>query len=104
MAINEITALIMTIAPAITAVIGIIVALGVGIGNIKKANQNTVNEAKQAHEDTISTVSEQNAKLAENVAQIAQNNEELRRENQELKRDLRKVMAKLSHVHIEDDK
>lgn len=104
MEISTITALIMSIAPAITAVIGIIVALGVGIGNIKKANKDTVETAKQAHRDTIDIVSEQNAKIIENVAQIAQKNEQLTRANEELKRDLRKVMAKLNHVHIIDDK
>ena len=104
MEISSITALIMSIAPAITSVIGIIVALGVGIGNIKRANKDTVDTAKQAHKDTITMLAEQNAKLMENVSQIVQNNEELKRENEELKRDLRKVMAKLNHVHIIDDK
>ena len=104
MEISSITALIMSIAPAVTAVIGIIVALGVGIGNIKKANQDTVNTAKKAHKDTIDMLAEQNAKLMENVSQIAQNNVELVRENEELKRHLRKIAAKLDHVHIIDDK
>ena len=78
MEISSITALIMSIAPAITAVIGIIVALGVGIGNIKKANKDTIDTAKQAHRDTIEAVNKQNAEIIANVAQIAQNNEKLR--------------------------
>lgn len=104
MEISEIYAIIISAAPAITAVIGIIVALGVGIGNIKKANKDTVDTAKQAHRDTIDMVSEQNAKIIENVAQIAQKNEELQRENEELKKDLRAMVAKLNHVHIIDNK
>ena len=93
MEISEIYAIIIAAAPAITAVIGIIVALGVGIGNIKRANR-----------DTLSEVRSKNASLEEKVDQVVQKNAELMRENGELKRDLRKVMAKLNHVHIEDDK
>lgn len=93
MEINEITALIMSLAPTISAVIGVIVSLVVGIKRIKHDNRDTLEECRK-----------QNASVVENVAQIAKNNEELRRENEELKRDLRKVMAKLNHVHIEDDK
>ena len=93
MAINEITALIMSMAPTISAVIGIIVSVAVGIGRVKQANRDTLDECRK-----------QNAAVVENVAQIAQKNEELTRENEELKKDLRKVMAKLNHVHIVDDK
>ena len=93
MEISEITALILSLAPAITSVIGVIVSIVVGIKRIKHDNTDTLNECRK-----------QNAAVVKNVAQIAQNNEDLRRENAELKRDLRKVMAKLNHVHIEDDK
>ena len=92
MEISEITALILSLAPAVSAVIGIIVSLVVGIKRIKHDNTDTLNECRK-----------QNASIRENVAQIAQNNEDLRRENAELKRDLRKVMAKLNHVHIKDE-
>lgn len=93
MEISQITELILNLSPAITAVIGIIVALIVGIKRIKQANSDTLNECRK-----------QNAAVAEHVAQIAQKNDELTRENLELKKDLRKVMAKLSHVHVEEDK
>ena len=93
MEISQITELILSLSPAITAVIGIIVALIVGIKRVKQANTDTLNECRK-----------QNATLAEHVAQIAQKNDELTRENLELKKDLRKVMAKLSHVHVEEDK
>lgn len=91
MEISAIQDIIIAAAPAITAVIGIIVSLIAGIKRIKHDNRDTLEECRK-----------QNAKVIENIAQIAQKNEELRRENAELKRDLRKVMAKLSHVHIED--
>lgn len=93
MEISQITELILNLSPAITAVIGIIVALIVGIKRIKLANTDTLNECRK-----------QNAAVAAEVAQIAQKNDELTRENLELKKDLRKVMAKLSHVHVEEDK
>lgn len=93
MEISQITEFIIAAAPAITAVIGIIISLVAGIKRIKQANKDTLDEIRN-----------KNAKVIENVAQIAQNNEELKRENEELKRDLRKVMAKLNHVHIIDDK
>ena len=91
MEISQITDLIIAAAPAITAVIGIIIYLVAGIKRIKQDNTKTLNEIR-----------DKNAKVIENVAQIAQNNEELKRENEELKRDLRKMMAKLNHVHIQD--
>lgn len=93
MEISEITALILSLAPAATAVIGVIVSLIVGIKRIKHDNTDTLNECRK-----------QNASVIENVAQIAQKNDELTRENAELKRDMRKIMAKLNHVHFEDDK
>lgn len=92
MEISEITALIMSLAPTITAVIGVIVTIIVGIKRIKQANTDTLSECRK-----------QNADVIKNVAQIAQNNEKLRQENAELKRDLRKVMNKLNHVHVEDE-
>ena len=92
MEISQITEFIIAAAPAITSVIGIIVALIAGIKRIKQDNRDTIEECRK-----------QNAAVVENVAQIAQKNDELTRENAELKRDLRKVMAKLNHVHIKED-
>ena len=89
MEISEIYAIIIAAAPAITAIIGIIVSLAVGIKRIKQANT-----------DTLGEVRSKNAYLEKKVDQIAQKNEDLIRENNELKKDLRKVMAKLNHVHI----
>ncbi len=93
MEISAIQEIIIAAAPAITAIIGIIVSLVAGIKRIKQANRDTLEECRK-----------QNAAVIENVAQIAQKNEELQRENEELKKDLRKMVAKLNHVHIIDDK
>ena len=92
MEISQIYEIIIAAAPAITAVVGIIVSLIAGIKRIKHDNTETLNEIRS-----------KNAEVIENVAQIAQNNEDLKRENEELKRDLRKVMAKLNHVHFKDE-
>ena len=93
MEISAIQEIIIAAAPAITAIIGIIVSLVAGIKRIKQANRDTLEECHK-----------QNTEVIIKVSQIAQNNEALKRENEELKRDLRKVMAKLSHIHFEDDK
>ena len=91
MEISQITDIIIAAAPAITAVIGIIISLVAGIKRIKQDNIKTLNEIRN-----------KNAELIENVAQIAKNNQALRQENEELKEDLRKVMHKLNHVHFKD--
>lgn len=93
MEISQITALIISLAPTISAVIGIIVSLAVGIKRIKQANKDTLDECRK-----------QNAEVVIKVEHVAKDNENLKRENEELKKDLRKVMAKLCHVHIVDDK
>lgn len=93
MEISEINALIISLAPTVSAVIGIIVSLVVGVKRIKQDNIKTIKEIHSS-----------NADLAERVEQVVADNEELTRENLELKKDLRKVMAKLNHVHIEEDK
>ena len=104
MEISQITDLIIAAAPAITAVIGIIISLVAGIKRIKQNNQDIFDRVKQHNEEALQEMHDKNAEVIANVAQIAQNNEELRRENEELKRDLRKIMAKLNHVHFEDEK
>lgn len=93
MEISEITALVISMAPTISAVVGIIVSLAVGIKRIKQANRDTLDECRK-----------QNAEVVIKIEHVAKDNETLKRENEELKKDLRKVMAKLCHVHIEDNK
>lgn len=93
MEISQITALIISLAPTISAVLGIIVSLAVGIKRVKQANRDTLEECRK-----------QNAEVVIKVEHVAKDNENLKRENEELKKDLRKVMAKLCHVHVVDDK
>jgi len=93
MEISQIYEIIIAAAPAITAIIGIIVSLVVGIQKVKANNKEAIDEMKKTQ-----------VKIIEINTQQVQLNEDLRRENAELKRDLRKVMAKLSHSHVEDEK
>lgn len=78
--------------PAITSVIGIIAALIVGIKKIKDSNNKTLDEVKTS-----------NAKILALYVEEKEKREEVQRENSELKRDLRKIMAKLNHVHFEEE-
>lgn len=93
MEISQVYEIIIAAAPAVTAIIGIIVSLVAGIKRIKRANTDTLEECRK-----------QNAAVIENVAQIAQKNEELTKENAELKHDLRVMMAKLNHCRFTEDK
>lgn len=77
--------------PAITAFIGIIVSLVVGIKKIKAHNNDTLDEIKSA-----------NAKIIELYQQEVEKRQDVQRENEEIKRDLRKMMTKLNHVHFTD--
>ena len=93
MDIDVITQYILSIVPAFTAVVGMIVTLGVGIGKIKKANKDTVNEVK------------------ENSKGLKRANEELKdelvnvyKDNVEIKKQMTKLMAKVEHIHFVDDK
>ena len=92
MDIDVITQYILSLAPAFTAVVGMIVTLGVGICKIKKASQSTVDEVK------------------ENSKGLRRVNEELKcdlinvhKENAELKKEMSKLMAKIEHIHFVDD-
>ena len=84
---------IIEFSPAITAVIGIIVSLIVGIKKIKANNEQTIQEVKSNNEQILELYKEEKEKR-----------EAAQRENNELKKDLRKIMAKLNHVHFEEDK
>ena len=77
--------------PAITSFVGILVSLIVGIKKIKAHNKDTLDEIKTA-----------NAKIIALYQEEVEKREEVQRENNELKRDLRKIMAKLDHVHFEE--
>lgn len=82
---------IMEFSPAITAMISVVVAIVVGFKKIKGHNDKTLGEIRDTEQRIIVINEQRNEDL-----------ESLRRENAELKADLRKVMAKLEHVHIKD--
>lgn len=83
---------IIEFSPAITAVVGILVSLIVGIKKIKGHNDKTMKELQETEQRIIVINEQRNEEL-----------EELRRENAELKADLRKVMAKLNHIKFKDE-
>ena len=85
MEISAISQFIISIVPAVTAVIGMIVALGVGIGKIKKANSETTKEVK----DLSKTDKELKAELRN-----------VHKENAELKKQLNEVAARLKHMYF----
>lgn len=89
MEIDVITQYILAIVPAVTAIVGMVVTIGVGIGKIKKANSTTVDE--------VVKVSKRQQLLESQLSDV-------HNENIELKKQLRKAIAKLEHVHIVDDK
>jgi len=83
----DIASIIVAATPAITAVIGIIVSLVVGIKKIKKTNLET--------KYSVDSMSKHSKDLELELAKIS-------KENAELKRTLMKVMSKLEHVHFVD--
>lgn len=83
--LDAITQYILALVPAVTALVGMAVCVGVGVGKIRKANRDTV--------DSIDRVSKKSQSLESQL-------QEVHKENIELKKQLRKAMAKLDHVHI----
>lgn len=72
---------IIQLSPAVTALIGVVVALVVGIKKIKASNAETVANVKATNKEMLKS------------------NQELRQENKELKRQLNKVLK----IHETDD-
>jgi len=85
--IDVITQYILALVPAVTALVGMAVCVGVGVGKIRKANKDTV--------DSIDDISRKSKSLEIQLA-------DAHKENIELKKQLKKVMAKLEHVHFTD--
>lgn len=83
--LDAITQYILALVPAVTALVGMAVCVGVGVGKIRKANRDTV--------DSIDKVSRKSQSLESQL-------QDVHAENIQLKKQLRKVMAKLDHVHI----
>ena len=93
MDIDVITQYILSIVPAFTAVVGMIVTLGVGIGKIKKANKDTINEVKENSKG----LKRANEALKDELANVY-------KDNVEIKKQMTKLMAKVEHIHFVDDK
>lgn len=83
MIIDEITQYILAIVPAVTALVGMIVTIGVGIGAIRKANNIT---------------SEKVERLSENQKAFIEQNRELKKENAELKKALIDLNKKIDII------
>ena len=92
MEISEIYAAVIAAAPAITAVIGILVSLIVGIKKVKNTTDSTLSEVKR-----------NNAEIAHNVEKLVQRNLELEEENKELKKELRTTLAYLKRVKDKEE-
>ena len=93
MNIDVITQYILSIVPAFTAVVGMIVTLGVGIGKIKKENKDTINEVKENSKG----LKRANEALKDELANVY-------KDNVEIKKQMTKLMAKVEHIHFVDDK
>lgn len=85
MNIDIITQYILAIVPAFTAVVGMVVTLGVGIGKIKKANKET--------SDKVEEVSHSDKMLKKQLTEV-------HRENVELKKQLNEVSARMKHLYF----
>lgn len=83
MVIDEITQYILAIVPAVTALVGMIVTIGVGIGAIRKANNIT---------------SEKVERLTNSHKALVDQNADLRRENLELRKTLIELNRKIEII------
>lgn len=93
MNIDVITQYILALVPAVTALVGMVVTIGLGIAKIRKANKETIN-----------TVDASNRKVCKHTESLESQLADVHKENVELKQQLRKLMAKVEHIHFVDDK
>ena len=87
--LDAVTQYLISITPAVTAIVGAITVVGVGIGKIKKANKDATNEIKEMHDE--------NVELRKELKEVA-------KENKELKQSLRKVTARMEHMYYVEEK
>ena len=76
--IDTITQYVLAIVPAVTALMGMIVVIGVGIGKIKSALKGNV--------ESVEKLGEEYKAIKRENAEIKRQNIELKRENAELKK------------------
>lgn len=93
MNIDVITQYILALVPAVTALVGMAVTIGLGVAKIKKANK-----------ETVETVDASNKKVCKHTESLESQLASVHKENVELKRQMTKIMKKLDHVHFVDDK
>ena len=87
MILDAISQYILAIVPSVTAVIGMIVALGVGIGQIKKANKESTSEVRE---------------VSKNDKELKRQLRDVHKENVELKEQLNEVLARMKHMYFVD--
>lgn len=80
--IDTITQYILALVPAVTALMGMIVVIGVGTAKIKKA----LNGTSESVERKFKGIEAANAEIKRENAEIKRQNIELKRENAEMKR------------------
>lgn len=85
MSIDIITQYILAIVPAVTAIMSMVVLVGVGIGKIKKANHIT--------EEKVEKMSKGNKELKEELNQVL-------KENILLKKSMNELNAKLDNIKV----
>ena len=85
--IDAITQYILSLTPAITALIGVIVVIAVGVGKVKNALK-----------DNGETVERTSSRSSKAVEAIVQQNKELRAENKELKKALIELNKKIDII------
>lgn len=85
MEISEVVNTIIAISPAITALIGIIVSLIVGIRKIKATSDETVKNVKETNQRMLAA------------------NMELQKENMELKKDLKIVVNTIKKIKSKEE-
>lgn len=85
--IDAITQYILSLTPAVTALIGVIVVIAVGVGKVKNALK-----------DNGETVERTSSRSSRALESIVQQNEELRKENRELKKALIELNKKIDII------
>lgn len=94
MEFNVIMQYILSLMPAFTAIIGMIVCISVGINKIRKSSA----EAEKA----VKEIKNENFILRLNVQEYDSELQALRNELLEMKDYIRRMSARMDHVHIVD--
>lgn len=92
--LDTITQYILALVPAVTALTGMAVMIGVGIGKIKKANKETVDTVTSVG-SSLDTIKSQSKFLEAQLVAV-------QKENAELKKQMTKLMKKVEHIHFVD--